>query len=131
MDPVLKGYKVETLCKTCMLVDRNNVPLRDIIDQKKDEGISTIKLISWVFRKFGVRLNQPNLDHHVVLELTRAEASAGGEKQITYRRGQQTKNLMVKVPAGVKTSTKIRLRGMGMVSGRKAGDLYLHVRIIS
>ena len=70
-----------------------------------------------------------NLDHHVVLELTRAEASAGGEKQVTYKRGRQTKNLMVKVPVGVKTGTRIRLRGMGMVSGRKAGDLYLHVRI--
>ena len=70
-----------------------------------------------------------NLDHHVSLEITPAEATDGGEKRVTYKRGNQVKNLMVKVPAGVKPGTKIRLRGMGMVAGRKSGDLYLHVKI--
>jgi DnaJ-class molecular chaperone len=38
---------------------------------------------------------------------------------------------MVKVPKGVKPGTTIRLRGMGMMAGNQAGDLYLHVKIIS
>ena len=36
---------------------------------------------------------------------------------------------MVTVPSGVKTGTKIRLKGMGMTAGKKSGDLYLHVQI--
>ena len=74
-------------------------------------------------------LPRHNLDHHVALEITPAEATAGGEKRVTYQRGGQVKNLMVKVPSGVKTGTKIRLKGMGMTTGRKSGDLYLHVKI--
>jgi DnaJ-class molecular chaperone len=71
------------------------------------------------------------LDHHVALKITPAEAMAGGEKRVTYKRGGQVKNLMVKVPSGVKTGTKIRLKGMGMTTGKKSGDLYLHVQINS
>ena len=71
-----------------------------------------------------------DLDHHVALEITPAEANAGGEKQVTYQRSGQVKNLMVKVPSGVKPGTKIRLKGMGMIAGGgKSGDLYLHVKI--
>jgi DnaJ-class molecular chaperone len=74
-------------------------------------------------------LPKHQLDHHVTLEITPAEAMAGGEKRVTYKRSGQVKNLMVKVPSGVKTGTKIRLRGMGMTAGKKSGDLYLHVQI--
>ena len=70
-----------------------------------------------------------NLDHHVNLEITPLEAVTGGEKQVTYQRGGVVKNLMVKVPSGVKSGTRIRLKGMGMMAGNKTGDLYLHVQV--
>jgi len=70
-----------------------------------------------------------NLDHHASLEITAAEAAHGGEKRVTYQRGGRVKNLMVKVPSGIKTGNKIRLKGMGMTAGNKSGDLYLHIRI--
>jgi len=70
-----------------------------------------------------------NLDLHIELELTPEEATASGEKEVSYKRGKRKKKLMVKVPPGVKSGTKIRLKGMGLVENKKAGDLYLHIRV--
>jgi DnaJ-class molecular chaperone len=78
--------------------------------------------------KYEARPGQ-GLDHHATLELTPAEAAAGGEKPVACQRGGKVKNLMVKVPARVKTGTRIRLKGMGMIAGKKSGDLYLHIKI--
>jgi len=36
---------------------------------------------------------------------------------------------MVKVPAGVKPGTKIRLKGIGIIDDRKSGALYLHIKV--
>ncbi len=90
-------------------------------------------LAKFVLRRlFGLQaeaLPGDKLDYHVTLEITPHEAASGGEKQVAYRRGEETKKLMVKVPAGVKSGTRIRLKGMGMVVGKRSGDLYLHVKI--
>ena len=79
-------------------------------------------------RLFGV---EPSvvLDRHIELEITREEAEKGGEGQITYRRNGRQKRLAVKIPAGIRSGTKIRLKGMGNKKGKKSGDLYLHIRI--
>ncbi|MFC2066725.1 DnaJ domain-containing protein [Chloroflexota bacterium] len=74
-------------------------------------------------------LNVQRLDYHYELEISAAEAVTSGEKQVTYKRNGQLKKLMVKVPARVKTGTKIRLKNMGMTENGKSGDLYLHVKI--
>jgi DnaJ-class molecular chaperone len=71
----------------------------------------------------------PNLDLHSSLELTPEEAAGGGEKEVSYQRGRRQKKLMVKIPTGTRTGTTIRLRGMGLVDNKKAGDLYLHVKV--
>ncbi len=60
-----------------------------------------------------------------------AETTLGCEKGITYKRGKQTKKLMVKIPPGVKAETKIRLKGMGIIEGKKSGDIYLHIKVKS
>jgi molecular chaperone DnaJ len=69
------------------------------------------------------------LDRHLELEISRAEAEQGGERQVSYKRNGRKKKLVVKIPAGIKSGTKIRLKGMGNQKGKKSGDLYLHVRI--
>ncbi len=100
------------------------------------------RALSWVMAKLGrfmlkrllgLQIEEPkpakNLDKHLGLEISQSEALSGGEIPIAYRRGRKKMRLMVKIPAGVKTGTKIRLKNMGKVKGKNTGDLYLHVRV--
>jgi DnaJ-class molecular chaperone len=82
-------------------------------------------------RLFGVNIEPPLvLDKHIELEIPRGEAErGGGERQVTYKRNGRKKKLVVKIPAGIRSGTKIRLRGMGAQKGKKSGDLYLHIKI--
>ncbi len=92
-----------------------------------------VKIGKFALRKlFGFDyepLLKPQLDQHIELEISRAEAASGGEKQVTYKRGRKTRKLMVNIPSGVKPGTKIRLKGMGEKEGKKSGDLYLHIKV--
>ncbi|HUV46080.1 MAG TPA: DnaJ domain-containing protein [Dehalococcoidia bacterium] len=94
-----------------------------------------VKISKYALRKlFGLQyeaLPKQSLDQHIELEISSAEASAGCEKGITYKRGKQAKKLMVKIPPGVKAETKIRLKGIGIIKGKKSGDLYLHIKVKS
>lgn len=81
---------------------------------------------------FGIRfepINAPELDSHVELEVSPDEAAVGCEREFIYKRGGVSKKLLVKVPAGVSTGTRIRLKGLGKVGDGKRGDLYLHIKI--
>jgi len=93
----------------------------------------TVKVGKYILRKlFGLQyeaLPKQSLDQHIELEISSVEASAGCEKGITHKRGKQTKKLMVKIPPGVKAETRIRLKGMGIMEGKKSGDLYLHIKV--
>jgi len=95
----------------------------------------TVKVGKYALRKlFGLQyeaLPKQSLDQHIELEISSAEASAGCEKGITHKRGKQTKKLMVKIPPGVRAGTKIRLKGVGIIEGKKPGDLYLHIKVKS
>jgi len=94
-----------------------------------------VKIGKYALRKlFGFQyeaLPEQSLDQHIELEIFPAEASAGGEKSVTYKRGNKTRKLMVKIPPGVKPGTRIRLKGMGIKKGKKSGNLYLHIKIKS
>jgi DnaJ-class molecular chaperone len=81
-------------------------------------------------RLFGIDLRPPTvLDKHIEIEIPSSEAASGGERKLTYKRDGRRKKLMVKIPAGIKSGTKIRLRGMGAQKDNRSGDLYLHVKI--
>ncbi len=82
-----------------------------------------------LFRLQYEPLPKQSLNQHIELEVSTAEATTGCEKGITYKRGRETKRLMVQVPPGVKPETKIRLKGMGMIEDKKSGDLYLHIKV--
>jgi len=92
-----------------------------------------VKINQYVLRKlFGFQyaaLPKQSLDQHIELEISLAEATAGCEKGIIYKRGKQAKKLMVKIPPGIKTGTKIRLKGVSIIMGEKSGDLYLHIKV--
>jgi DnaJ-class molecular chaperone len=93
----------------------------------------TVKIGKYALRKlFGVQfepLPKQNLNLNIELVISPAEATTGCEKDITYKRGKQTKKLMVKVPKEIKPGTKIRLKGMGIRDDQKSGDLYLHIKV--
>jgi len=63
------------------------------------------------------------------MDLTPAEALAGGEKEFRYRQDKRTRKLMVKIPPGIQHGTQIRLKGMGRKNGKMTGDLYLRVKL--
>ena len=92
-----------------------------------------VKIGKYALRKlFGFEyeaLPKQNLDRHIELDISSAEVTTGCEKPVTYERGNQPKKLMVKIPAGVKPGTKIRLKGMGITADKKTGDLYLHIKV--
>jgi len=94
-----------------------------------------IKISKYALRKLFsfqyAALPRQSLDQHIEFEISPAEATTGCEKSIIYKRGKQTKKLMVKIPPGVKAGTKIRLKGMGIIEGKKSGDLYLYIKIKS
>jgi DnaJ-class molecular chaperone len=77
---------------------------------------------------FGVEYKQ-NLDIQAELEIIPEEALSGAEKEITYKRGTRLKKLMVKIPGGIETETKIRLKGMGLAEKGQSGDLIIHVKV--
>ena len=91
------------------------------------------KIGKYALRKlFGFQfepLPKHNLDQYIELEISPDEAATGCEKDITNKRGKQTKKLMVKIPKGIKPGTKIRLRGMGTTGDKKSGNLYLHIKV--
>jgi DnaJ-class molecular chaperone len=79
---------------------------------------------------FGLQLepeSRQDLDQNVELEISADEAAAGSEKVITYKQGNKKKRLAVKIPPGVKTRTKIRLRGPA--GNKNHGDLYVHIKV--
>lgn len=92
---------------------------------------AALKVSRYALRKlFGFEFEPPQqLDQHMELEIPRAEASGGVERLVTYKRGRRKKKLMVKIPAGVRSGTKIRLKGMGAEKSKKSGDLYLHIKV--
>ena len=66
------------------------------------------------------------------IEITPEEGASGIEKRIALQTSVGTKNLTFKVPRGVRSGEKIRLKGQGSPgsSGGKSGDLHLIVRIV-
>lgn len=81
---------------------------------------------------FGIELPKASttrLDEWRELEVSASEAKNGAEKQVKIKRVWGNKKLMVKIPAGVKTGTAIRLRKIGKKKGKETGDLYLHVKV--
>lgn len=93
---------------------------------------ATAKLTGFALRKlFGVQYEPPttNLDRYEDFEISASEADQGGEKEFNLKNGLKRKRLMVKIPAGIQSGTKIRLHGMGNKEGKKSGDLYLRVKV--
>ena len=64
------------------------------------------------------------------LTITAQEAASGARKRISFMRGEQIEELMVAIPPGIRSGTRLRLKGKGL-EGRDGtrGDLYLRVTV--
>jgi len=78
---------------------------------------------------WGIELLERGSDWHDVIALTPLQAQLGGE--ITYFNRRKSKELVVKIPPGIRNDQRIRLKGMGANGrgGAEAGDLYLTVKV--
>lgn len=70
----------------------------------------------------------PNLRYH--LTITAQEAASGAQKRVTFMRADQLEELMVTIPSGIRSGTRLRLKGKGL-EGKNGthGDLYLRVTV--
>lgn len=66
------------------------------------------------------------------LPITLEEAARTTDKIISYRVGGRQQDLSVKIPAGIDSGKKLRLRGKGEPSayGGPNGDLYIHIKVL-
>jgi DnaJ-class molecular chaperone len=70
-------------------------------------------------------------DVTLVLRLTAAEAQAGGARRVTFGAGPDRRDVLVRIPPGIKSGTRLRLRGKGRPGPDGApGDAYLAVEIV-
>ena len=69
-------------------------------------------------------------DLEAPLAVTLDEAYRGVEKTVTIPRDGESRTLSVTVPAGVKTGSRLRMKGEGESSGTGRGDLYLVVEVL-
>lgn len=78
------------------------------------------------------RAPQRGQDLRVGLRVSLKDVHLGASKQLSIPSGSTYKHIEVKVPQGIKTGGKLRLKGQGMSSpsmGGEAGDLYVMIHI--
>ncbi len=72
-----------------------------------------------------------NLDHEMDITVPFSIAVLGGEHRLAIERGpKQTETITAKIPAGIETGKRIRLKELGNIGPKgKKGDLFLRVNI--
>ncbi len=81
-----------------------------------------------IFGGGGPRRGQ---DFTTEMTISFREAVEGGERTITLQTGSGNKTHTVKIPAGIETGKKLRLKGHGGpgASGASAGDIYIEIKV--
>ena len=84
-----------------------------------------------VAKKYGLELPERGKDIQDEIKITPDLASAGGKFLYHYMKSGNVRDLMIKIPPGIRKGQRVRLRGMGGDGrhGGDPGDLYLQVKI--
>jgi DnaJ-class molecular chaperone len=84
-----------------------------------------------IAKKYGLEIPENGRDSYDVIKLAPEEAAAGGKVGYRYLRGDNSRDLLVNIPAGIRDGQKIKLRGLGEEgkNGGVPGNLYLKVKI--
>ncbi len=84
-----------------------------------------------VAKKYGLELPERGKDIQDEIKVTPEIASSGGKVRYHYMKPGDSRELMIKIPHGIKEGQRIRLKGMGRDGshGGEPGDLYLRVKI--
>jgi curved DNA-binding protein len=82
-------------------------------------------------RTLGLQFPERGKDWKDVVAVSQEQAEKGQEVAYSYRKRGKPRNLMVRIPPGIKDGQSIRLSGMGAPGkgGGEPGDLYLRIRI--
>ncbi len=84
-----------------------------------------------VAKKYGLELPERGRDIQDKITIPPEVALAGGKVQYHYMKPGNSRDLMIKIPPGIKEGQRVKLRGMGRDGshGGEPGDLYLKVKI--
>jgi curved DNA-binding protein CbpA len=84
-----------------------------------------------IAKKYGLEIPENGRDAYDVIKITSEEAAAGGKVGYRFMGRDNTRDLLVKIPAGIREGQKIKLKGLGGEgkNGGAPGDLYLKVKI--
>ncbi len=89
------------------------------------------KIAQYALKKLtGLEIPERGSDSHDIVYITPQQAKRGDQINYLYRNGEKPKELMVKIPPGIKNGQQLRLKGLGAQgkNGGVAGDLYLKIR---
>ena len=76
-----------------------------------------------------VKSGEQNLNLHFEIAIPATEAMSGVKKQITYKLGDQTEQLMVTIPPGFASGGNLRIKEKGHRKDGKRGDLILTIKV--
>jgi curved DNA-binding protein len=90
------------------------------------------RIVRYALKKLtGIKIPERGADLRDVIYLTPEQVKSGGKVSYFYRNGREQKELIVKIPPGVRNGQQLRLKGLGSLgkNGGMPGDLYLKVKI--
>jgi curved DNA-binding protein CbpA len=82
-------------------------------------------------KKYGLELPERGKDIEDEITIPSEVASAGGKVRYHYAKPDNPRDLMIKIPPGIREGQKIKLKCMGKDGrhGGESGDLYLKVKV--
>ncbi len=82
-------------------------------------------------KKYGLELPEKGRDIEDKIAIPPEIASAGGKVRYHYAGAANSRELLIRIPTGIKEGQKIKLRGMGKAgkNGGGPGDLYLKTKV--